>query len=211
MITYPEGYKAGEVYPVLFYIHGAGSRGKDPERLKGSIVYEKVISTRDFPFVVVSPLCHENTWFDMFETLKRFILHIGTSSFADKRRLYVTGPSMGGYTAWQLGMSMPEVFAAIAPVCGGGMYWNAARLVNVPVWAFHGEKDEVVKPDESVKMVNAVNKCGGNAKLTLYPDVDHAAWVPAYTGKEIYEWFLTHENKNETSIIDLYNNSKLYG
>ena len=211
MITYPESYKVGEIYPVLFSIHGAGTRGNNPELLKDCLVFEKAKTTKDFPFVVVSPLCHENTWFDMYETLKRFILHIANSRFADKKRIYATGGSMGGYAVWQLGMSMPEVFAAIAPVCGGGMYWNAARLVNVPVWAFHGEKDDVVKPEESVKMVDAVNKCGGNAKLTIYPDIAHASWVPAYTNEEVYEWFLTHENKNENSIVDLYNNSKLYG
>ena len=37
------------------------------------------------------------------------------------------------------------------------MYWNAGRLVNVPVWAFHGEKDSTVFVEESKKMVDAVN------------------------------------------------------
>lgn len=112
---------------------------------------------------------------------------------------------------WQLGMSMQEVFAAIAPVCGGGMYWNCARLINLPVWAFHGAKDPVVFVEESQKMVDAVNESGGNAKLTIFPDVEHAAWVPAYMNEELYEWFLNHENKNEKVIVDLYNNSKLFG
>ncbi len=211
MLTYPKDYKSDGVYPVLFSIHGAGTRGNNPELLKDSFIFKKAETMEDFPFMVVSPLCHENTWFDMFETLKRFILFIGNSSFADKKRLYATGASMGGYTVWQLGMSMPEVFAAIAPVCGGGMYWNAARLVNVPVWAFHGAKDPAVFAQESQKMVDAVNRCGGSAKLTIYPDVEHAAWVPAYTDDELYKWFLTHENKNEKAIVDLYNDSKLFG
>ena len=211
MIAYPEGYKIGEVYPVLFSIHGAGTRGNDPELLKECCVLKKAETTKDFPFVIVSPLCHENTWFDMYETLKRFILFVANSSFADKKRIYATGASMGGYTVWQLGMSMPEVFAAIAPVCGGGMYWNCARLINLPVWAFHGDNDPTVLVEESKKMVDSVNRWGGNAKLTVFPDVGHAAWVPAYTNEELYEWFLSHENKNEKAIVDLYNDSKLYG
>ena len=64
---------------------------------------------------------------------------------------------MGGYGTWQLAISMPEAFAAIVPICGGGMYWDAGRLKKVPVWAFHGDSDPTVFPEESVKMVNAVN------------------------------------------------------
>ena len=139
------------------------------------------------------------------------MLFIANSDFADKNHIYGMGVSMGGYTLWQLGMSMPEVFAAIAPVCGGGMYWNAERLKNVPVWAFHGAKDELVYPDESKKMVDKVNECGGNAKLTIYPEFGHNAWDGAYPCRELYEWFLSHENKNDLEINDKYTDQTLYG
>jgi hypothetical protein len=76
---------------------------------------------------------------------------------------------MGGYGTWHIAMSLPNYFAAIVPICGGGMYWNAARLVNVPAWAFHGEADSAVYCEESKKMVDAVNAKGGNAKLTIFP------------------------------------------
>lgn len=211
MLAYPDNYKEGDVCPVIFLIHGAGTRGNDPELLKDSVYFDSVEKLDNFPFIVASPLCHENTWFDMYETLKRFVLYISNQDFADKKRIYAMGASMGGYTVWQLGMSMPEVFAAITPICGGGMYWNAARLVNVPVWAFHGKLDETVFVEESEKMVNKINACGGNARLTIYPDIAHAAWTPAYGCKELYDWFLTNENKNEKAIIDMYNDSKLFG
>ena len=74
------------------------------------------------------------------------------------------GASMGGYGTWQLAMSMPKFFAAIVPICGGGMYWNAGRLINTPIWAFHGAKDPTVLCVESEKMVNHVNALGGKAK-----------------------------------------------
>lgn len=102
---------------------------------------------------------------------------------------------MGVYTSWQLAMTMNDVFAAIIPVCGGGMYWNAERLKNIGVWAFHGALDDIVYPEESVKMVAAINRCGGNAKITILPDVTHNAWNVAYTMPEIYDWFLTYQKK----------------
>ena len=118
---------------------------------------------------------------------------------------------MGGYAAWQLAMSMPEYFAAIVPICGGGMYWNADRLVNVPIWAFHGEKDSAVLVEESVKMVNAFNQAGGNARLTVYPNTGHDAWSDTYCNPEVFEWLLAHKNKNMTCINEKYTDSNLYG
>ena len=118
---------------------------------------------------------------------------------------------MGGYTVWQLGMSMPEVFAAMVPICGGGMYWNAGRLANVPVWAFHGAKDPTVFVEESKKMVDAVNACGGNARLTIYPENGHDSWTDTLTNPEVFKWLLEQENKNEIELVDKYTDPKIYG
>lgn len=191
LVRYPDGYEDGKKYPLLFLIHGAGMRGNDPSLLKDYVFYDCIKDVKNFPFVVVAPLCSADTWFDIYEKLKRFVLAICDKPFVQKNRVYAIGASMGGYCTWQLGMSMPELFAAIVPICGGGMYWNANRLKNLPVWAFHGEKDTTVKVDESIKMVGAVNAVGGNAKLTVYKDIRHDAWIPTYKNQEVYDWLLS--------------------
>ena len=211
-VRFPENYKVGEQYPLLLFLHGSGTRGEDIDNILTHSFLRRPDKWPDFKFIIVAPLCHENTWFDLFETLKRFALHIANEPYADKNRIYLTGNSMGGYGTWQLAMSMPELFAAIAPLCGGGMYWNAGRLVNVPVWAFHGGRDKSVFPEESMKMVNAVNRYGGNARLTIYPENKHNCWSDAYGSPALYEWFLTHENNNAGALINEYkNNSKDFG
>ena len=131
--------------------------------------------------------------------------------FVDRDRIYVMGASMGGYATWQLAMSMPECFAAIVPICGGGMYWNASMLVNVPVWAFHGAKDTTVFLEESVKMVEAVKRHGGDAKLTVYPENSHDAWSETYANPDVYSWLLQHSNKNKQKCSDEYNKPEIYG
>ena len=163
--------------------------------MKRNDIFTVDIGRLGLDFVIAAPMCHEDTWYDMMETLKAFVEEITLERFCDSRRVYAMGPSMGGYGVWQLAMSMPQYFAAIVPICGGGMYWNAARLKNVPVWAFHGENDTLVKPEESIKMTEAVNACGGNAKLTLFPDVGHMAWCDVYSDPEVFRWLL--ENKKE--------------
>ena len=147
----------------------------------------------------------------MFERLKSFVNKIIDEPFCDKNRVYLMGASMGGYATWLLAMSMPEIFAAIVPICGGGLYWNAERLVNVPIWAFHGAKDDTVFCEESEKMVEAVNKCGGKAKLTIYPENGHNAWSDTYSNPEVFSWLLSHTNHNTKEIADKYNDSKIYG
>jgi len=211
VIRFPNGYKSDEKYPVIIYLHGVGTRGNDVEVLKNTPFLRLINNHSEFPFVVVAPQCSVHTWFDMFEQLKRFVMTMINKDFADKDRIYLTGASMGGYGSWQLAMSMPEVFAAVAPVCGGGMYWDAQRLADVPVWAFHGGKDTVVRPEESVKMVEAVNGFGGRAKLTVYPENGHDAWTDAYGTYDLFEWMLGCVNGRRENMDDGFGDSEMYG
>src|SRR5439155_12482503 len=119
----------------------------------------------------------------------------------DTERIYLTGLSMGGYGAWNLGISYPEKFAAIAPICGGGELITvilssrdkAPALKSLGVWAFHGGKDPVVPVEESQRMVNALKKVGvKDVKLTIYPEVQHNSWTEAYKDPELYKWLLEH-------------------
>lgn len=208
---YPEGFTPEKTYPVILMLHGAGSRGDDPQKLFSNPYFSITAQHLEFPFITVAPLCTENTWFDMMEQLKKFVQQLVKLSFVDARRIYLMGASMGGYATWQLAMSMPECFAAIVPICGGGMYWNAGRLINTPVWAFHGQLDKSVFVEESVKMVEAVNRKGGNAKLTIYPETGHAAWTETYANPEVFTWLLQQENQNNKDYIDQYNSAATYG
>ena len=77
---------------------------------------------------------------------------------------------------------------------------KAKRQRELPVWAFHGAKDDAVKLAESEKMVNALRQIGNNAKLTIYPDAGHDSWTESYNNPALYEWFLQHQNPN-TAVV----------
>ncbi len=211
LITYPAEYDISKENPVIIFLHGAGTRGGSFDKLISNQYFEITQKYENFPFVTVAPLCCENSWFDVLHLLKDLVRKIAGAEFSDRRKIYLLGNSMGGYMTWQLAMSMPEYFAAIVPICGGGMYWNAERLVNVPVWAFHGKKDCVVFPEESKKMVDAVNKCGGNAKLTVYPDAGHNSWGETYRNYEVFEWLLKNELKRTDKLVERFYDNKVYG
>lgn len=174
--------------PLIIYLHGAGSRGAELSQMSYAGPIGELEKGRNIPARMVAPQCCGDTWFELFETLIDFAENTANESGVDKSRIYLTGVSMGAYAAWQLAMTKPDMFAALVPVCGGGMYWNAARLKNMPVWAFHGALDDDVLPEESIKMVRGINKNGGNAKITVFAKADHNACDPAFALDEMWDW-----------------------
>ncbi len=192
IVRYPINYCPGQRYPVILLFHGSGSRGNRIRALCGNDYFTLTEKQEGFPFVTVAPLCHEDSWFDLWQTVRELVEEVAFSDYCDNRRLYAVGASMGGYATWQIAMSMPSYFAAILPICGGGMYWNAERLKHIPVWAFHGDRDPLVDVGESRHMVEAVKACGGDARLTVVPNCGHEAWVTAYSDPTVFEWLLSH-------------------
>ena len=78
------------------------------------------------------------------------------------------------------------------------------------VWAFHGEIDTTVRCEESVKMVEAINKKGGNAKLTIYEGVAHNSWTPTFENPEVWAWMLEQRNHYVQTRTE-FNDVKIYG
>jgi len=130
VLRMPEEFSNKEKYPLVIYLHGAGGRGRDTD-----IIYNHPFFSKTEPWlkgaISVAPQCYEDSWFSIFEQLQAFVKDVIAWDCVDKSRVYVVGASMGGYATWQLAMSRPELFAAIIPICGGGMYWNAGRLIHM--------------------------------------------------------------------------------
>ena len=206
--------KLAEKNPTIIFLHGAGTRGTDLGVLEGNSIFlpNSCISDADSPFMVFAPLCSRDSWFDVFEQLQEFVEMVAVHPAVDANHIYLIGNSMGGYGTWQLAMTMPEYFAAIVPICGGGMRWNLKRLINVPVWAFHGKNDATVPPVESILLVEKLNEIGGNARLTLLDDTGHNSWDYAYAQRELFGWLLQWEKKIKSADVNNeFADSKRYG
>ncbi|MBN2455309.1 MAG: dienelactone hydrolase family protein [Sedimentisphaerales bacterium] len=183
-------------WPMILFLHGAGERGSDINKVRHHGLAKIVTEKKDFPFIVVSPQCPQKSWWpDQTEVLISLLYDVIDRYDVDISRIYLTGLSMGGYGTWHIACRYPQIFAAIAPICGGGEPLLAAGLKDVPVWAFHGAKDPVVPVKRSKEMVDAVNACGGSAKLTIYPEAEHDSWTQTYDNPELYDWFLSHKKK----------------
>lgn len=184
-------------WPIIMFLHGAGERGDSLEFVKKHGIPKIVSEMEDFPFVTLSPLCpEEDWWLNRLEDLKYLLELIIEQYRVDRSRIYLTGLSMGGFGTWHLAAEYPELFAAIAPVCGGGLGIlgfpeRVAELKSVPVWAFHGEKDNVVPVEETLVLVRQLKAIGGDVQLELYPEAGHDSWTETYSRPELYEWFMS--------------------
>jgi predicted peptidase len=192
LLYLPDDHAARRDWPLLLFLHGAGERGDDLDRVRRHGPPRLLGEGAAWPLVVVSPQCPAGeTWWEHLETLTALIDDVVGRCAIDEDRVLLTGLSLGGMGACRLASFDPHRFAALTPVCGTAPWAILPeRLRHVPVWAFHGEDDEVVSPDESRELVAALRAVGGDARLTTYPGVGHAAWDPAYADPELLDWWL---------------------
>jgi predicted peptidase len=148
---------------------------------------------KDFRFILISPQCPLGKRWDPL-ALIALLDEVENIYRVDKNRIYVTGLSMGGEGTWNLAFTQPDRFAAIAPVCGrtGSLYLDAGKIKDLPVWVFHGAKDDVVPISESERMVEVLKECGNDVQFTRYPEANHNAWTKTYNNLELYKWILEH-------------------
>lgn len=199
LLFLPEGYgQEQKSWPLMLFLHGAGERGDDLNKVKVHGPPKIVEKQKDFPFIVVSPQCPEDDWWtEKTEVLINLLDEIIAHYDVDTERVYLTGLSMGGYGSWALASEYPDRFAAVVPICGGGNRIMSRTLKDMPIWAFHGAKDSVVPVEESKAVVDAINARGGNAKLTIYPDANHDSWTETYNNQEVYDWLLKHRRSSK--------------
>ena len=179
-------------WPLMLFLHGSGERGDDVARVK--VHGPPKVADRDphFPFILISPLLPAEEDWDIAK-LDRILRHAVETMPIDPQRIYLTGLSRGGHATWRWAAAEPERFAAIAAIAGRGDPATACELVDLPSWGFHGDRDDVVTPEGSFDMSRAIRACGGHQnRLTVYPDLGHNAWDPAFADPALYLWLLSH-------------------
>jgi len=207
LLFLPKGYRARsrKRWPLVLFLHGAGERGSNLERVKHHGIPKVIEQGRDLPCIAVSPQCpSESAWVEQIDVLSGLLDEISATHAVDRDRIYLTGLSMGGYGTWHLATESPQRFAAVVPVCGGGMWYagfpeRACRLKDVPLWVFHGALDRTVLLEESQELVDALEACGADVRFTVYPDVGHDSWTQTYDNPELYEWLFKQTRRKRRS------------
>lgn len=217
-ILYPEDYDTTKTYPVVFFLHGAGERGDDNQKqlAHGSKLFLDKENRRKHPAIVVFPQCPSDSYWSNVEiitnesgkrefyfrtegdptaamqTLVHLVGHILKTESIDLNRVYLGGLSMGGMGTYELLRRQPDLFAAAFAICGGDHPVNTRYYQHVPLWIFHGEKDDVVPPENSAILVNSLQELGADPKYKFYPDANHNSWDPAFAEPDLLSWLFSH-------------------
>ena len=169
---------------LLIQLHGAGERGNGGADTEKVLIhgFPKIVNDANLiDCILVMPQCPTDSfWVAKIESIKKFIDRIIEKYAIDTDRVYLCGLSMGGFGTWYTAMAYPELFAAIAPCCGGGMAWNAKTLT-MPIWTFHGLSDKVVSPNQTMEMIEALKETNPHLKYDLYEGVGHNSWSRAFS------------------------------
>ena len=190
-VEYRPSECSGKKLPMIIQLHGAGERGEGGDDLGLVDVhgFSKMMADAEYPCIFIMPQCPKDSfWAANVESIAAFVKELTREFDVDPDRVYLTGLSMGGYGTWFTAMAHPDLFAAIAPVCGGGMAWNAGVL-KMPVWAFHGVCDDTVSVTQSDEMVAKLTSLGHDVKYSRIENVGHNVWENAYN-EELINWLL---------------------
>jgi len=180
-------------YPLIVFLHGAGERGDDLDKVRVHGPPKLVQQDESFPYMVLSPLCPLDNWWEA-DKLDELLDHVVKNNQVDEHRIYLTGLSMGGYATWDWVTLRPDRFAAIAPICGGSDQ-NAANtsiFKDVPTWVFHGAKDTVVPVENSLRIIEELKQSGSSVIFTIYPEAGHDSWTDTYNNPMLFDWFISH-------------------
>ena len=204
---------AGAKYPLVIFLHGAGERGQDNRKqLKYLPTWLAEPAAREkYPCFVLAPQCRmDERWVDISWADKKSTPQAPRPTIdlaaviaalddvlnrnpVDPNRIYLTGLSMGGYGCWDLGARMPDRFAALLPICGGGDERTAARFTTLPIWCFHGDADQAVPVERSRSMIEAIKAAGGTPQYSELPKVGHDSWTPAYGDPAVLDWLFSQK------------------
>jgi len=203
-----------ERLPLVLLLHGARERGNDNSaQLRNGVAEllgpEAVAS--HFPCFYVVPQCSfEYRWVEVDIEAEHHVIPstpsmplsaavelidtLSTSHPIDPRRIYLIGLSMGGFGVWDLLSRWPERFAAAVPICGGADDDAVVVARAIPIWAFHGARDPVIRVTRSRRAIKALQLAGGAPHYTEYPKVGHDAWTHAFAEPHLLPWLFAHHN-----------------
>jgi predicted peptidase len=216
-ILFPKNFDPQQKYPILFMLHGAGERGNDnrSQLIHGGDLFLKDEIRKQFPSIIVFPQCPvDDYWANVkkdsvdgkrvfhfqkggkptkvMHALLAMIADLLEKPYVNKNQVYAGGLSMGGMGTFELLRRKPKLFAAAFTICGGDNIANVRKYKKIPLWIFHGQKDDVVDPVFSKEIANHLKIIGKEVRYTTYPEANHNSWDSAFAEPQLLPWLYAH-------------------
>lgn len=218
-ILFPKDYNQSKKYPLVLLLHGGGERGTDNEKqlTHGAALFLTEDNRNNFPAIVIVPQCPTDSYwgsvnldrstspitlsFDYSRPITtplknaiELVQKISSEEGVDKKRIYITGLSMGGMGTFEAVSRFPKLFAAAVPICGGGdTIRYDKRVKNIPFRVFHGDADAVIAVNESRQMVKKLESLSVRVTYKEYPGVNHNSWDNAFVEPDFLSWMFSQK------------------
>ncbi|HEX5732476.1 MAG TPA: prolyl oligopeptidase family serine peptidase [Blastocatellia bacterium] len=192
----PASYDRSKAHPLIIALHGMG--GDENSYFDSYKNGAFKVEAEQRGYIVACPKGREPA--SMYigtaeQDVLDVIAEVKRAYNIDAARVYVTGHSMGGFGSWSIAMNHPELFAAIAPVAGGGNPMGMKKIAHIPQLVVHGDNDKTVPVERSRTMVAAAKNLGAEIKYIEIPGGNHID-IAAATFKDVFDWFDTHRRKS---------------
>lgn len=194
-------------YPLVVFLHGSGEAGTDNDsQLKnGAEVLARPSVRAAHPCIVVAPQAPPGTtfggcWYGGPSSTQSAVMSLtkmlSQRSSVDAQRLYGVGFSMGGIGLYDMAVRFPGVFAAIVPIAGDVDVGTAEALARVPLWAFHGERDEAVSNANDRALSALLIRRGAPARYTELPGRGHGIGPDVVADPQLRDWLFSQRIKS---------------
>ncbi|RPJ73711.1 MAG: phospholipase [Acidobacteria bacterium] len=185
-IYVPSAYGPEKKYPLVVSLHAANSNHRiNLARVLGRGAPDAIVAAPHARGTMGYQGIPETDVYDVLADVKR-------RYSVDDDRVYLTGPDMGGGGALWLGLTRPDLWAAVAPVCAivpPEAEPLAPNALNLPVHLFHGDEDPLAPVESARGWHKRLLSLGAHAEYAEYPGVRHNAWDFAYRNGAIFDWF----------------------
>jgi hypothetical protein len=191
VLRFPENFKKNKKYPLVVFLHGGIN--SDPRRLNGRVLtVNNFFIPENDQYIIASPIKLGIDWSP--KKIQDVIADIESQLKIDKKRIYLTGLSMGGRGTFIVAAELPDLFAAIMPLSPHHTpysYLNlASKVSHLPIFLHHSTNDKTSKFSIAEKMSEELEKFNANIIFDI-GEFGHSGWNKIYKNPENINWLLS--------------------
>jgi predicted peptidase len=176
-VSVPRGYDPARPAPLVVVLHPGGER----MRYYGSAFTRMVVEPglRDLSAVMIAPDCPAGSWSD--PAAEAAVIALVDAAMAryeiDRRRVLVTGFSMGGHGAWWMAARHRDLFTAAIPMAAGLDGLPLDDLAATPTYVIHSRDDERVPFAPAERNARALERAGRSIHFEALTGLTHFEMV----------------------------------
>jgi len=196
----PNGYDGAKEFPLVIALHGMGGNENSYFDAYQRGAFKVEAEKRGYLVACPKGRLPASMYTGTAEQdVMDVIAEMRQAYKVDPQRIYLTGHSMGGYGTWSVAMNHPELFAALAPIAGGGNIAGMAKIAHIPQIVIHGDNDKTVPVERSRVMVEAAKTAKTEIKYVEVPGGSHMS-VAAPAFPDIFDWFDSHKRPAASAV-----------